>query len=447
MNIKKYFKAFTLIILILFTSAEFSYTQTSKSPAPRVETLLNDMKLLVWKAPNEEKITYKIRIHTGAAFDREDKEGTIALLAKILFPYSAAKDSFEEDYGGSLDVEVNYDYIQINATSDKESFLTVLELLGNTVINPQIDKETTAIVKTAQIEELKELEANPQYVADQAVAKRLFGDFPYGRPVLGTAESLSKIDFADLIFAKQRFLTSDNATLSVSGDVKPDYVYKAVRRYFGNWIKADDENKAYFRVPDKPVKFMAVQDSPTANTSEFRFAFRGLARNDKDYFASIILTKILQNRLNASEPNKMQVKQMAHLLPGYVLVSSGKWNLGIIQKRDNAISLPMGLDSMISNALKEPISQAEFDKEKNIKLPSSLGDYTEWWLDVDTFKLDSVKEQIKLVKSVTLEDVKRVAENWKKEPVAGVLVFKERDSDEPPALKSSEKNTDITDPR
>ena len=40
----------------------------------------------------------------------------------------------------SLEVVTNYDYIQINASSKPESFLTMLETLASAVSNPTIDK-------------------------------------------------------------------------------------------------------------------------------------------------------------------------------------------------------------------------------------------------------------------------------------------------------------------
>lgn len=324
MKPKNYSILFTLPALILFLNVGFLFAQTTKFPVPREKKLLNELKLLTWRAPDEEKVTVKLRIHSGSAFDQKDKEGTMALLGNILFPGEVIKQSFREDLGGSLEIVNTYDYIQINATANKDQVLTVLETVSNAILNPLIDKENTALVKSAQIEKLKELENDTNYIADLAVKEKLFGDFPYGRPVNGKVESIEKIDFADIIFARQKFLSADNATLVVIGDVDTDLVYKAVRRFFGNWVKADEKIPAYFRLPDVPEKKVAILDSKISDTSELRYAFRGLARNDTDYYASEIMAKILQNRLQEREPNKMKVENFAHFLPGYVLVSSNK---------------------------------------------------------------------------------------------------------------------------
>ena len=106
--------------------------------------------------------------------------------------------------------------MQIDASAKADEFLTLLEAVSTAVSNPTIDKETTPKLIARRLEKLKRLEADAAYIADKAAAKRLFGKFPYGRPELGTTETVAKLGFADVLEAKQRFLTSDNATVSIS---------------------------------------------------------------------------------------------------------------------------------------------------------------------------------------------------------------------------------------
>ncbi len=342
MTTKNYFKKFTILTLFLFLGVNFSVAQTVKFSTPQQEKLLNGMNLLIWNAPAAEKATVKLRIHSGSAFDPQAKEGTMALLSDILFPNQSAKEFFQEDLGGSLEITSNYDYIQIDATSDADQLVKMLDTLANAIIKLNIDKETTAKVGAARLEKIKELEKNPAHIADLAIAQRLFGDFPYGRPPRGTSESLPKIDFADLILARQRFLTADNATLAVISNTKPDLVYRAVRRYFGSWEKSDKKVPATFRQPDAPKTGLVIKEFPIENTSEFRLAFRNVARNNKDFHASEVLAKILQKRLQLREKNNVAVSNNAQLLNGSVMLSYSNLNVdsaGLSQNRRVSINL------------------------------------------------------------------------------------------------------------
>ncbi|MDQ3089321.1 MAG: insulinase family protein [Acidobacteriota bacterium] len=422
MTTKNYFKKFTIPTLFLFLAVNFAVGQTAKLASPQQEKLLNGMNLLIWNVPTAEKATVKLRIHNGSAFDPQAKEGTMALLSDILFPSQAAKEFFQEDLGGSLEVTSNFDYIQIDATSDADQLIKMLDTLAVAIIKLNIDRETTAKVSAARLEKIKELEKNPAHIADLAVAKRLFGDFPYGRPPLGTSESVSKIDFADLILARQRFLTADNATLAVISNSKPDVVYRAVRRYFGAWEKSDKKVPATFRQPDAPQAGLAIKEFPIDNTSEFRLAFRNVARNNKDFHASEVLAKILQKRLQTREGNNAAVSNNAQLLNGSVVLSFSKWNVGRITKQGEQISLPK-TDTIVKDLLNAPISQEEFEAANLNRLPTTTNDLADWWLDIDTFKLPAFKNEEQNAKNITLADVSRIAELWKKEPLAEFLVI------------------------
>lgn len=433
MNIKNYFNKITILALILFINAGISLSQTTKFPAPRQEKLLNELNVLIWSVPNADKVTVKLRINKGAAFDQQSKEGTMALLSKILFPNDASRAFFEEDLGGSLEIITDYDFIQLNATSTPEKALDVLQTLAIAVTNPQIDKETTVAVKQSQIEKVKELQNDPKYVADQAVAERLLGNFPYGRPKMGTLESLEKIDFADLIFAKNKFLTSDNATLEIIGNVKSDLIYRAARRYFGGWIKSDGKIPATFRLPDEPDKILQIIEANKENTSELRFAIRSAARNDKNYFAAEILKNILEKRLQKRERGKASISSDAHLLPGLMIVKINDWNLGMVRKSGDQIALPDGIDKTVSNLFVEAITTDEFNSAKNQVLGKFNNEnLSDNWLDVYTYKLKSFNDDYQTAQNVKLEDVKSIADKLKSEPVASVLLFQNPKSAEMP---------------
>ncbi len=418
MKFSIYLQKVTFFVLILFLCSAFSYAQqTNLQSAPKQEKLLNGLKLVLWSQPNAEKATVKLRIHSGSAFDPKDKEGVMALLADVLFPNEQAKEFFADDLGGRLEVISNYDYIQINAAGNSDQILTILETVATAVLNPTIDKETTAKVKNARLTLIKDSQKNPVFTADQAARARLFGSFPYGRAQDGTEESLARIDFADLLFAQERFLSADNATLAVTGNFKNDVIYRAVRRYFGSWRKNERKVPATFAAAETPDEKLFSINNEYAENAQMRYAIRGLARNDKDFYASQILTKILQNRLQNRMPAEsgrdVFVRQEARLLPGAVIFGFASQPAN--QKPENIVSM----------ILTNPVTSEEFSRAKSEFLAEfNRKDPAENWLDFDTYKLGSVKDETNKANNITIADVNRVAERFRKEPVITVSVMK-----------------------
>lgn len=410
MNTRNFFKTTVILVILTIICLNSAFAQSANFPEPRQEKLLNGLKLLIWNEPQSEKVTVKLRIHNGAAFDPKDKMGVMALLSDILFPSEEAKAFFSEDLGGSLAVETNYDYIQITATGKADEAQTILETLAVAVTNPPITQDNFLTVRSARLEKVRELEKNPSYIADRAVAKRLFGEFfPYGRAPEGTAESLAKIDRTDLMLARDRFFTADNATLAVIGNVKPDFIYRVTRQLFGAWKKAESKNPATFRQPEAPEAKILFIDSPNTETAEIRFAVRGLARNDKDFYASTVWTDYAQSRLRSfvGENAKLIVQTDAHLLPGVLIFK-------ISAPAGEVARIIPGLQSGVKKVLGEAFKPADFavyqatwmNEKNNLNEPARLSDF---WLDADTFKLAAVREQVRARDSITANDSTQVA--------------------------------------
>lgn len=417
MKLRQFSIKLTVFSLILFISVVSSMAQKPGSATPRQEKLLNGLKILMWNEPKTDRVSLKIRIHSGSAFDPQQKEGVMRLLADNIFPNGSAKEFFTEELDGSLDVVCNYDYIQINAAGRADRLLDILQTIANAVTSPTIDKETTVRLRTALLGKVKELEKEPAYLADLAAAKRLFGTFPYGRPQMGSSESVQKIEYPDLLDAKQRFLSSDNATVTLSGTFNPDQAYRAMRRYFGGWLKSDKKIPSTFRQPDEPDTKLLTISGAAAGNAQIRFALRGVARSDKDYPASDVLTRIALARWQASpllaKETDLLVRNEAYILPGYMMFSA-------------VLLQPLADDAgnkLRANLIPGNITDSEFSTLRAVaqaRLEAvSLQDR---WLDVDTFKGPPVENERAVYHDMTIADVQRVAGMLAKNPVVTVVL-------------------------
>lgn len=419
-NMKKFVgSAFAATAFLLLSAAAFAQ---GPLPQPKQEKLLNGLKVLMWPNPKADSVTITVRVHSGTSFDPQGKEGVMRLLAENIFPEQAARDFFAEDLGGGLSIESNYDYIEIIASAKPDNFLTMLETLSAAIANPTIDKPTTAKLKAALIEELKKLEADPSYVADNAVAARLFGTFPYGRPKFGTAATVAKIDFADLLDAKQRFLTADNATVAVTGNFDRVLGFRAMRRYFGAWLKSDKRVPSTFRQPDPPPVAVLAIPSPKSDVHAVRFAIRGAARGDRSYAASRIYSLILDARMKARVPSEHSgdvfARSESHILPGIII-------LGFDGKRNESPNSngKVEANELVAKILAEPVTEAEFQSARSLFRDAWMKrSVTELFLDNDTFKTASPDADAAAADTVTFDDVRNFAVAAAKQPAAAILL-------------------------
>ncbi len=412
----------SLCIMIYAAMLLTAATAQSSLPQPREEKLLNGLKVLMWPDAKADSVTVRVRVHSGSSFDPQGKEGVMKLLAENIFPEPAAREFFTEDLGGGLSITTTYDFIEIKASGKPDSFLSMLETLSAAIANPTIDKPTTAKLKTALIASVKERESDTAYAADRAAAARLFGTFPYGRAEWGSSESIKKIDFADLIDAKQRFLTADNATVIVTGNFDRTLGFRAIRRLFGAWLKSDRRVPSTFRQPDPPPAGVLMMASPKANSHAVRFITRGASRNDKNFAAAQVYASIIETRLKARVPAEHMadvfVRSESHILPGSFVIGFGGTRNDIGQANGKVEAT-----DLVLKVLAEPVTEAEFQAARSaFRDVWSKRDTFTYFLDADTFKIASPNADVQIADTVTLSDVRGFAAMVGAQPMATVVV-------------------------
>lgn len=397
----------SLVCLVLLAQPALPQTPGD----PEREQLLNGLRLLFWQKPGSSEVLLKLRINSGAAFDLSGKSGQMALLGDLLFPNPDTTEFFTDEMGGKLNVTVNYDSTTITMIGKVTEFEPMIEVLRNALLATQLTPEMITRVRDAKIKSLRDASIAPALVADRAIAARLFGDFPYGRLVAGTPEDLTRVDRADLMLARERFLNSNNATLAISGGVTRARALRALRQLLGPWRKSENIVPTTFRQPTAPDPRALLVNAPGV-TAEVRLAVRGVSRTDPDFFPAKVLAKLAEHRWQGLTPELAKqpvfVRSESHALPGAIVMGAAVNPQTAVDALANARKV---MESMIAT----PATAAELERAKTevvneISATTTKPDAApDPWLDMDTYHLTATQDQIALLRSVTAPDVQRVA--------------------------------------
>ncbi len=378
---------------------------------PEHARLLNGLRVLIWSRPGDQDVLLKLRLHSGAAFDLAGKEGSMALLGDILFPDSTAREYFTE-MQGRLNVSVDYDCLTVTMQGRAHDFERIVEILRTALVTTQLTPENLAKVRDGRIKVLKETGISPTMLADRAIARRLFGDFPYGRPSGGSVESLERVQRADLMLARDRFLSPNNATLTIIGGIQTNRAMRALRQLLGVWRKSEQLVPATFKQPGLPDSRTLIVNAPGDQSVEVRLAVRGLSRQDADAQAAALLAIVARQRWLKSIPElsrtPVYVRHGALALPGMFVMGASVDTLLAGKTLASAKEIMQALAS-------SPVAAAELEQAKNelitlfsnqLAKPDGVADA---WLDGDTYGLPSVAEQMRALRAVTAGDLQRVA--------------------------------------
>lgn len=404
--------ALSLLCLMLLVQPGLPQTSAPQtSNDPEREQLLNGLRLLLWPKPGSTEVLLKLRINSGAAFDLAGKSGQMALLGDLLFPDPDTVDFFTGEMDGKLDVAVNYDSTTITMVGKAAEFEQIIEVLRNALLATQLTPEVVARVREARIKALRDIAIAPELVADRAIAVRLFGDFPYGRLVNGTPEDLARVDRVDLMLARDRFLNSNNATLAISGGVTRQRALRVLRQLLGPWRKSESIVPTTFRQPKAPDTRTLLVNVP-GSTAEVRLAMRGVSRTDPDFYPAKVLAKLAEHRWQGLTPELAKqpvfVRSESHALPGAFV-------MGAAVNAQNAADTLASARKVMESLISTPATAAELERAKTevtneiavvLAKPESAPDP---WLDFDTYHLSALQDQTALLRSVTAQDVQRMA--------------------------------------
>lgn len=378
---------------------------------PEHARLLNGLRVMLWSRSGDQDVLLKLRVHSGAAFDLAGKEGTMALLGDILFPDPTSREYFTE-MQGRLNITTDYDSLTITMQGRAQEFERIIEILRTALVTTQLTPENVLKVRDARIKLLKETGISPTMLADRAIAARLFGDFPYGRPSGGSVESLERVERADLMLARDRFLTPNNATLTIIGGIQANRAMRALRQLLGVWHKSEDLVPATFRQAAAPDQRTLIVNAPADQSVEVRLAVRGFSRQDEDSAAASILANVTRQRWIKLIPElgrcPVYIRHAAFRLPGMFVMGA---SVDAVLAGRALASAKETLQSLASR----PVTPAELELAKNElvslnnnQLAKAEG-VADAWLDGDTYGLPSIAERTRALSAVTAADLQRVA--------------------------------------
>ncbi|HEX8163756.1 MAG TPA: insulinase family protein [Pyrinomonadaceae bacterium] len=361
------------------------------APEPHREQLLNGLRLLLLPRPGDAKVWMKLRVHSGAAFDLANKEGTMALLADALFPDPSTPQYVSEELGGRLDVRTTYDAVEVTLSGNASEFDRLAEVVRNAFLQMRLTPEEVQRLKEARLKSAAVTAQTPATVADRAVRARLFGAHPYGRTVEGTSASLAAVGRADLMLARERFLNPNNATLVVVGGFDRARAMRTFRQFLGAWRKSETIPPSTFTQPGAPDPRALVVAAPGANGAEVRVAARGVSRSDRDRAASTLLAFVARERWRAalagSNPSNLSARHDSY-------TAGGVFELSATVPAASAARAVEAAREVLRALAAAPVSAAELERAKRDAAAAraaaaSAFPYADEWLDAATYNYDA----------------------------------------------------------
>ena len=208
-------------------------------PPPVRQTLRNGMRLIVEDHRAADIVAIYLFVGVGVRYETPDQLGYAHFQEHMLFK---GTDKFGPGYidrtvegvGGRSNAVTSFDYTTFYLVLPTEATATGIQLLADMAFRSTFAPEEIAREREVIFEEARIEQDNPRSAIVRQLYGMVFAGHPYGRPVLGTRETMLAATQEKLRAFNHRYYVPQNMTLVVAGPVDAAAIRAVVDRSFGS---------------------------------------------------------------------------------------------------------------------------------------------------------------------------------------------------------------------
>ncbi len=290
-------KRIMFMVFILVMSV-FSYSYAGNF---YVGQLPNGLHYRIYKTNDLPIISVDIKVKAGSYFD--EKFGEANVLANSLDSCATNKltaDEFRDmvdALGGRISSSASKQYIDIQAKFPLSKADRMFCLLSE-MFKSKFDKKNFNFVKKENIDSIKSLQNDKDYLAIHAAFVNLLKQKSYSHTSLGTIKGVKSVTRRDAKTFFKRYFNTNNMVISVSGGkFKNREIANMIKNHF-SFVK---KGKRYTFKPVVFNKGLFVKDiiRKQAKQSYVYMAFPAFSASDSRHYAAKILAFILGGNLDS----------------------------------------------------------------------------------------------------------------------------------------------------
>ncbi len=374
-------------------------------------------------------VQFQLNMRGGLLLEKPDKVGISNMLAQLMTKGTKNKTTEDlenaiESLGAFINISAENESITISGSTLSRNYEKTMSLIEEMILQPRWDHKEFQLIKQSVINQIQQQKASPRSIADNEYTKLIYGnDHILSYNNLGTEHSVQAITIEDLKQYYQANIAPNVTKIHVAGDIAKNRVIASIDGFNKNW-EPKEVKFPYVPAP-KALKQSKIYfyDVPDAKQSQLRFGYLALAATDTDYYPVQMMNYRLggggfasqltqQLREGKGYTYRIASRFSGSMIPGPFIVFSGvrsnvtyestsliKEILENYGKNFTENDLKVTKSSLIkSNARAFETLDAKLNMLTNISMLHYPKDY--------------VKQQEAIVKNITLEEIKKLADQY-----------------------------------
>jgi zinc protease len=417
-------------LALLLATMLFSMTQTAEASTitPVRWVTKSGMVVLFIEHHSLPTIHLQLLIKAGSSVDPKGEEGSADLVASLLDEGTTTRSSQQiaeaiDFIGASLTAGASPDATTISLNVLKKDLPTGMDLFSDELLHPSFPQNEIDRVRQQILGGLVAEEDDPDAVAGKAWQELIYGSHPYHHPTEGYPGSLPAISRDKLVDFHQHYYQPRNAILAVVGNLTRAELEQLLTRYLGEW-KNRPQSEPTTLPPPSPVQPTVKLIDKELTQATIMMGHIGIARGNPDYYAVSVMNYILGgggfssrlvSRIRDNQGLAYSVYSSFHPLK-----AGGSFSVGLQTKNTSANRAIAEAVDTITQLQHDGVTAQELDEAKAyligsfpLKLDTDaklVGTLTS--IEFNQLGLDYLDRYPKLIRVVTLADVKRVAARY-----------------------------------
>jgi predicted Zn-dependent peptidase len=220
----------------------------------RKTVLSNGLLVLTESMPHLRSVSMGAWIGSGSRDEAPEANGISHFVEHMVFKGTTSRSAQQiarevDTIGGNLDAFTGKEMVCFNIKVLDENVPPALDVLADLVLHPTFTPEEMTREQGVILEEIKMDEDNPDYLVNEVWTQNFWKDDALGRPILGTAKTVSSFTQQIVFdFYAGRF-TPRNMVFSAAGNLEHDAFVAQVEKEFSSLAVSGDVVAAKMPAP------------------------------------------------------------------------------------------------------------------------------------------------------------------------------------------------------
>ncbi|MEM9330129.1 MAG: pitrilysin family protein [Pseudomonadota bacterium] len=369
-------------------------------------------------------VSFSYSFSGGTSQDPPAKSGAVRLMSALIDEGAGDLDSIAfraklEEMGIEFGFSSSQDFLSGSMRFLREDKDTAFQMLKLALTEPRFDNDAIERMRDAILTGIVRSKTNPGSVASVAMREALFGQHPYSRRSSGDEESVKAITRDDIVTLHQSLFAQDTLVVGVVGAISEEELKTAMDEIFGSLPQKSGASVISEIEPNLGESISIEMPVPNSRVT---LIYKGLKRDDPDFFAAHLMNHILgggsfSSRLYTEVREK---RGLAYSVSSGISTFKNASFLaaGTSTRTENQDEVIAVIRGEIDKIATEGVTQEELDAAKkfvsgayaisNLDTSRKIANVLVA-LQTQNLGIDYIDRRKEFIANVTLEDVNRVA--------------------------------------